>query len=114
MHKRSVLIEPALAQVKGLDLTQELTEEQQRLVLDIWRTHELLLFRGQELSPGDQERLLLLFPHDAQAIKEERFNNKFFTTRVPGHPLVCSSFHCEDHRRDGEKSDSMQQTCLLD
>lgn len=75
-------------QVKGLDLTRPLSEEQQAFLLEMWRVHDLLLFRGQELSPADEQRALLYFPHDAQAIEEERFCAPFFNVRVPSHPLV--------------------------
>ncbi len=75
-------------QVKGLDLSQPLTEAQQSLLLDAWRQHDLLLFCGQQLTPADEQRLLLLFPHDSEAIKEERFCNSFFNIRIPSHPLV--------------------------
>lgn len=78
-------------QVKGLELMQPLSEAQQALLLDAWRQHDLLLFRGQELTPGDEQRLLLYFPHDAKAIEEENFVASFFEPRIPSHPLVSSS-----------------------
>ncbi len=40
------------ARVVGLDLTQPLSEAQQRLVLQAWQRFDLLLFRGQALSPA--------------------------------------------------------------
>lgn len=53
-------------QVGGLDLTQPLSNDQQALLLNAWRWHDLLLFRGVEISPADEERLLQYFPNDAQ------------------------------------------------
>ena len=40
------------ARVVGLDLTQPLSEAQQLLVLQAWQRFDLLLFRGQALSPA--------------------------------------------------------------
>ena len=51
-------------QVEGLDMEQPLGDEEQTLLLDAWRQHDLLLFRGQELSPAAQQRILETFPHD--------------------------------------------------
>lgn len=62
-------------QVSGLDLTHPLSDEQQALLLDAWRWHDLLLFRGQDIAPADEQRLLQYFPHDAQVS---------FPTSTPG------------------------------
>lgn len=39
------------ARVDGLDLTMPLSQEQQQLLVDAWHRFDLLLFRGQELTP---------------------------------------------------------------
>lgn len=86
--------------VKGLDLTKPLSEEEQQFVLAAWKEHDLLLFRGQQISPEDQQRLLLLFPHDIDVIKKEKFGNRFFRPRVPAAPLLAvrgSHIDVEEH-----------------
>ena len=75
-------------QVEGLDMTQPLSSEHQDLLLDLWKHHLLLLFRGTYLDPAAQERVLRYLPHDAKALDEGRFANAYFQPRVPGHPVV--------------------------
>ena len=50
--------------VHGLDLTKPLDEDQKELLVAAMHQYDALLFRDQQLSPADQERLLLSFPHD--------------------------------------------------
>jgi taurine dioxygenase len=80
-------------QVSGLDLNKPLSDEQRALLMDLWRHYDLLAFRGQELSPQSQERLLRVFPHDAKAIDEGRFCNMYFQPRVPSNPLLAVRGH---------------------
>lgn len=75
-------------QVEGFDMTKPLTPEHQGLLLDLWKHHLLLLFRGTYLDPAAQERILCYLPHDSKAIDEGRFCNMYFQPRVPSHPLV--------------------------
>ena len=44
-------------EVSGVDLTKPLDDEQQAELLDLFRTHHLVLFRGQEISDEDHVRL---------------------------------------------------------
>ena len=84
----------SLLQVSGLDLNKPLSDEQRQLLMDVWRHYDVLAFRGQELSPADQERLLRVFPHDGKAIDEGRFCNMYFQPRVPSNPLVSAELLC--------------------
>lgn len=77
------------ARISGLDLTKPLNSEQTDFVLAAFDKYDGLLFRGQELTPADEERLLLLFPHDAKAIADQRWENFFFDLRPPANPLIA-------------------------
>lgn len=44
-------------EVSGIDLTQPFTDEERAELLDQFRTHRLVLFRGQEISDDDHVRL---------------------------------------------------------
>lgn len=76
-------------QVKGLDLSQPFTPEVRQLLTEAMAAHDLLLFRGGPIAPGDRQRLLQLFPHDPEIIKQQRFANNFFQPRVKSHPLFA-------------------------
>lgn len=69
-------------------MTKPLSPEHQSLVLDLWKHHLLLLFRGTYLDPAAQERVLRYLPHDAKALDERRFCNNYFQPRVPSNPVV--------------------------
>ncbi|KAL3143075.1 hypothetical protein ABBQ38_003349 [Trebouxia sp. C0009 RCD-2024] len=79
--------------VEGLDLNQPLTSEQQELLLHAMNQHHLLLFRGAHVDAKAQQRLLQYFPHDRQAVEEQRFNNAFFQPRIPNAPLLALRAH---------------------
>lgn len=49
------------AEVRGLDLREPLTPEQARAVLDAFATYHLLLFRGQDITPEQQDRFTARF-----------------------------------------------------
>lgn len=53
-------------EIEGLDLSRPLSGDQKSLVNSAMDTHDAILFRGQALTPADEERLLLTLPHDAQ------------------------------------------------
>lgn len=74
--------------MEGLDLNNPLSSEQQELLLHAMTQHHLLLFRGAHIDAKAQQRLLQYFPHDRQAVEEQRFNNAFFQPRIPNAPLV--------------------------
>lgn len=74
--------------MEGLDLNKPLSSEQQELLLHAMNEQHLLLFRGAHVEAKVQQRLLQYFPHDRQAIEEQRFNNAAFPTRIPNMPLV--------------------------
>jgi taurine dioxygenase len=44
-------------EVRGVDLTQPLTDGQQAELLELFRTHRLVLFRGQEISDDEHMRV---------------------------------------------------------
>lgn len=77
------------ARISGLDLTKPLNQEQTDFVLAAFDKYDGLLFRDQKLTPADEERLLLLFPHDAKAIAGQRWENFFFDLRPPANPLIA-------------------------
>lgn len=49
------------AQVQGLDLAQDLTEEQVAVIRSAWLEHQVLSFPGQDLNDDDLERFTLYF-----------------------------------------------------
>ena len=69
--------------MEGIDLDRPLSPEQQSLMLHAMNQHKMLLFRGAHVDAKAQQRLLQYFPHDRQAVEQERFNNAFFPTRIP-------------------------------
>ena len=68
--KLGVALKPVQAKfgvtVEGLDLRKPLSDEQQALLLAAMDRHAALLFRGQALTPADEERAVRYFPHDAE------------------------------------------------
>lgn len=49
------------AEISGLDLSKELTPEQEKEVKDAFLTHHVLVFRDQDLSPDDHKRFAGVF-----------------------------------------------------
>jgi alpha-ketoglutarate-dependent taurine dioxygenase len=49
------------AEISGLDLSGELTPEQEKEVKDAFLTHHVLVFRDQNLTPDDHKRFAGLF-----------------------------------------------------
>ena len=52
-------------EVCGLDLTQPLGEQRQ-VLLEALDRHDALLFRGQPLTPADEQRTMLYFSGDPE------------------------------------------------
>ncbi|KAK9813354.1 hypothetical protein WJX73_001831 [Symbiochloris irregularis] len=53
------------------------------------KRYDALLFREQHLSPSDESRVGLIWPHDKEAIKEERWQDAFHSLRAPECTLVA-------------------------
>jgi taurine dioxygenase len=54
-------LEPVGAEVVGLDLAEEISEDDKRTLRNAWDDHALLLFRDQELTPADLKRIASVF-----------------------------------------------------
>ncbi|KAI8468156.1 MAG: hypothetical protein J3K34DRAFT_18868 [Monoraphidium minutum] len=81
-------------EISGADLRAPLDGDTAALLFDLICEYDLLLFRGQELTPADEERVLTtVLPHDTAALAAKRFCNGFFKTRIPDHPLVIARGH---------------------
>ena len=69
------------AMVEGLDLKKPLSEEQQAVLLKGLDRHDILLFRGQALTPADEERAVRYFPHDSEVAFIDSFRRAIVAMR---------------------------------
>ena len=56
---------------------------------DAFWHYDMLLFRGQPLSPKNEVDFLTMFPHDTDAVAAGRHCNGIMANRVPGYPLLA-------------------------
>ncbi|CAL8468055.1 g7594 [Coccomyxa elongata] len=80
-------------EVIGVDLKGGISSELHAQLQEVMHTRDLLLFRGQDLTPKDEDAFMRGFPHNEEAIASDKLSNFYFKDwRVPDHKLVAVQF----------------------
>lgn len=88
------------AEIKGVDLSAPLSPRTVEEVRRIWLEHNVILFRGAELTPDQQVRF-------TETLGEPEPNDSVAHLRLPGHPdIVLVS---NEKRENGKKYDRTGQ-----
>ena len=87
------------AEILGVDLSRDLSPDAVRRIRDIWLDHNVVLFRGNDLSPERQVAL-------TSAFGAQEPNDSVAHLRLPGHPGVVL---ISNEERGGKKFDRTGQ-----